>query len=56
MTKPPPACVQIISSLRELDELETKKEQISREHLEMLEKIKDKQREIRVELEKCLNK
>jgi hypothetical protein len=56
MTKPPPACIQITTSLRELDELETKKEQINREQTNILEKIKDKQREIRAELEKCLNK
>jgi hypothetical protein len=56
MTKPPPACVQITASLRDLEELETKKEKISREHSDILEKIREKQREIRAELEKCLKK
>jgi hypothetical protein len=50
---PAPACVKIVSMIRELSEFETERERIDQEYNNIIKKIKLSKEDIKKELEKC---
>lgn len=51
--KSAPACVKIVSMIRELTEFEIERERIDREYNNIMNKIKLSKKDIKKELEKC---